>query len=750
MRAAGSWSQTGPPDIVRRMQNNTQHMPNPHFNPHSSPPSKHAVTHRMRLLPSLLLCLSSLPLAGCSNASEPAVAQARVEARPNAAQSAPLPPKPVIPPISQLRIALEAVEAGRESPVELPADHAMRGWIGYAALRRELATLQPDRAEAFLRRHAGEPVADVFREAWLGTLARREDWIHFLQAWSPAVKDTALRCHALNARQALGRVDADWTEQAQALWRGAARSLPDACDAPMAVLAARGGLPAALRWARIEKAAEAWQPAVMRAAARGLPADEFALAMDYAAFLDAPHARAYDWPKTARSRAIASHGLARYAKAQPAAAESLLPKYASALGMNDAERGRALYQGALWTVASYGSESARRLNAVPDVAYDARLHEWRVREAMSRSDWRATLAAIRKMPPAQRSDSRWTYFEGRMLELTGDEAGAKAAFARAAKIPEFHGFLAADRIGAPYALCPWEWTPEPRAKTAIERDPAIARAMALYTLERAGWAEREWKHALARFTPEQRRIAVEVAQDNGWFDRGVFGLVRVDGTSYPDELRLYRLRFPLHHDDVIRREAAKHRLDPTWVAAEIRAESVFNPRARSHADARGLMQVLPSTGAGVARRIGLDWRGGDALYDSEYNIMLGTAYLRQLEDKYAQTYLAIAAYNAGPAPVARWMSQRPGMPADLWIETVSYKETRDYIARILAFSVIYDWRLNGKAMPVTDRLAGRMVDTRKAFVCPAPEPSSATGNSTPTTRPSPDEGDAGDDARGAS
>ena len=699
----------------------------------------------MRLLPSLLLCLAGLPLAGCSNASEPAMAQAKAAP----AQTAPLPPKPTIPPLPQLRIALDAAESGREIPVELPADHAMRGWIEYAGLRRELATLQPDRAEAFLRRYAGEAVAGLFREAWLGTLAQREDWPHFLQAWSPAVKDTALRCHALNARQALGRIDADWTEQAQAIWRGAARSLPEACDAPLAVLAARGGLPSALRWERIDKAAEAWQPAVMRAAARGLPADDFALAMDYAAFLDAPHARAYDWPKTARSRAIASHGLARYAKAQPAAAEALVPRYASALGMGDADRGRALYQGALWTVASYGPESARRLNAVPEVAYDARLHEWRVREAMARSDWPAALAAIRKMPPAQRADSRWTYFEGRMLELTGDESGAKAAFARAAKIPEFHGFLAADRIGAPYALCPWEWTPGARAKTEIERDPAIARAMALYRLERGGWAEREWKHALARFTPEQRRIAVEVAQDNGWFDRGVFGLVRVDGQSYPDETRLYRLRFPLHHDDVIRREAAKHQLDPTWVAAEIRAESVFNPRARSHADARGLMQVLPSTGAGVARSIGLDWRGGEALYDSEYNIMLGTAYLRQLEDKYTQTYLAIAAYNAGPAPVARWMSQRPGMPADLWIETVSYKETRDYIARILAFSVIYDWRLNGKAMPVTDRLAGRIVDTRKAFVCPAPEP--ASGATTPAA--SPDNGQpagsaAGDDAQG--
>jgi soluble lytic murein transglycosylase len=333
-----------------------------------------------------------------------------------------------------------------------------------------------------------------------------------------------------------------------------------------------------------------------------------------------------------------------------------------------------------------------------------------------------------------RRDSRWRYFEARLLEMAGDKANAAILYRDAATKPEFHGFLAADRIGAPYALCPWTIEVAAAERGAVARDPSMVRAMLLYRLERGGWAEREWNDALSRFTPEQRRIAVGIAQDNGWFDRGVFGLVNVGGKSFPEELRLYELRFPLHHDAVIRREAAKHRLDPTWVAAEIRAESVFNPKARSHADARGLMQVLPSTGAGIAKRLGLPWRGGDSLYEPEFNIQLGTAYLRELEDKYGLTYVAIAAYNAGPAPVARWQSQRPGMDADFWIETISYKETRDYVARILAFSVIYDWRLNGRAMPITDRLAGRMVDTRKAFVCPAPEAAPAGGPANPPAR----------------
>ena len=150
---------------------------------------------------------------------------------------------------------------------------------------------------------------------------------------------------------------------------------------------------------------------------------------------------------------------------------------------------------------------------------------------LARSDWQAALAAIRKMGDKQRSDSRWTYFEARLLEMTGDKAGAQAAYQRAAREPQFHGFLAADRINQPYALCPWIPHDSDAAKAAVARDPAIVRAMALYRIDRGGWAQREWDDALSRFDDTQRRLAVEVAQDNGWFDRAVFALGKQPRTN---------------------------------------------------------------------------------------------------------------------------------------------------------------------------------------------------------------------------
>ncbi|WP_242108874.1 lytic transglycosylase domain-containing protein [Luteimonas aquatica] len=625
-----------------------------------------------------------------------------------------------------LRAAFEASERGQTVDMAPFARDPLLGWLEYVSLRRNIDTLPNAQAQDFLKRYQGQAVGEAFRELWLAGTARRDDWPAFLAAWKPGIKDVKLRCAELDARQATGRADAQWTKDAQALWRSSGKSLPDGCDAPFNVLAAKGGLPPALRWERIDKAAEEWQPAVMRAAARGLPAEEFALANDYAAFFEAVNDRALGWPKTARSRAMASQGLARLAKSTPVAAEAALPRFAQALGFSDAERNRVLYQIALWTVASYEPDAARRLNAVPEAAYDERLHEWRAREAMTRSDWRAALAAINKMGEKQRGDSRWSYFAARLSELAGDKAAAAPLYRAAAAKSDFHGFLAADRLGLPYALCPWDPPVNAAAKAAVARDPALVRALALNRIDRTSWALREWDDALSRFDDTQRRLAVEVAQDDGWFDRAVFGLVNVGGKNYPDESRLYRLRFPLHHGDTIRREAAKNALDPAWVAAEIRAESVFNPRARSGANAMGLMQIVPGTGAGVAKRLGIPYAGANSLYDSDTNITIGSAYLRQMLDKYGQPYFAIAAYNAGPTPVARWQSQRPGMDADFWIETVTYKETREYVARVLAFSVLYDWRMSaagkgdGDALPLSQRLRGDTRGPRKKFVCAAP------------------------------
>jgi soluble lytic murein transglycosylase len=273
----------------------------------------------------------------------------------------------------RVRAALESAERGQSTSLQDPAlaNSPVRGWIEFAQLKSGIDKLDTTQAQDFLRRYANQSVASAFRSAWLPALARRKDWNALLANWQPT-DNTGLRCARLQALWVQGKSDAAWTKDAQDLWRGAGKPLPDGCDPVFAALTTQGQLTDALRWARIDAAAAQGQTAVMRAAANGLSAGERAQAVAYASFLDAPATQGLGWDKSDRSRQIASDGLELLARKDPDGAERLLPQYAQTLGLTADQQGQVRYQIALWTVASYLPDSARRLAAVPDAAFDER------------------------------------------------------------------------------------------------------------------------------------------------------------------------------------------------------------------------------------------------------------------------------------------------------------------------------------------------------------------------------------------
>jgi soluble lytic murein transglycosylase len=137
----------------------------------------------------------------------------------------------------------------------------------------------------------------------------------------------------------------------------------------------------------------------------------------------------------------------------------------------------------------------------------------------------------------------------------------------------------------------------------------------------------------------------------------------------------------------------------------MRSESAMAEDAISSAGARGLMQVTPDTASQLARRHAYRYTGPQQLLQPEDNILFGTTYLRDLMDRFGNNaVLASGAYNAGPNAVDRWLDERPGSDPAIWVENLPYFETRDYIPRVLAFTTIYDWRLQ---RPVS-RLSSRM------------------------------------------
>lgn len=161
-------------------------------------------------------------------------------------------------------------------------------------------------------------------------------------------------------------------------------------------------------------------------------------------------------------------------------------------------------------------------------------------------------------------------------------------------------------------------------------------------------------------------------------------------TGEPYAWRAWRLAYPKAFMDEVQRAAEAHDIDPLMILSIMRTESHFRPWVRSPVGARGLMQVMP----GTAKQIGKTAPGGRvhaARYTTpESNVWLGAWYLKQLLNRYdGQLALAAGAYNAGPGAMDRWVALGANMELDAFIETVSYRETRMYIRRVLETYQIY-------------------------------------------------------------
>jgi soluble lytic murein transglycosylase len=350
--------------------------------------------------------------------------------------------------------------------------------------------------------------------------------------------------------------------------------------------------------------------------------------------------------------------------------------------------------------------------------------EWRVRVALSRQEWAAALAALDALSPTQQQDGEWRYYRARTLQSLQREGEAQSLYRALSQEATFFGFLAADRVNAPYGICPAQLATDDTREQELTNRPGLRRAFELYAVGMQKEGRREWTAALAGSDADTLRLAADLAYRNGWYDRAVFGL------SSGEALRLYEQRFPLARQDGVVQQAQAAGIEAPWAYAIIRAESAWMSDAHSGADARGLMQLLPGTAQLVAKRNGLAWAGGDSLYDAPTNIELGTRYLAQMAARYnGAPWLASAAYNAGPNKVDQWLAARGSLPPDLFIVSIPFKETREYVQRVMAFAVIYDWRLDGKsALAMQSRipavgaaytLPGEGA-VRKDVSCPAP------------------------------
>ena len=160
--------------------------------------------------------------------------------------------------------------------------------------------------------------------------------------------------------------------------------------------------------------------------------------------------------------------------------------------------------------------------------------------------------------------------------------------------------------------------------------------------------------------------------------------------------------YPYRYRAEISQRATEYRFDPLLIAAVVRTESKFNPQATSGRGARGLMQVMPETGRWAAGQLGVQSFSEDQLYEPLTNVWLGTWYLDSLRREFSgDIVLALAAYNGGRQNVREWLSTAQWNGEHQNIDQIPFRETREFIRRVMTDYNRYVWFYSGRGRWLT-------------------------------------------------
>ncbi|WP_283418601.1 lytic transglycosylase domain-containing protein [Sphingopyxis sp. Geo48] len=292
------------------------------------------------------------------------------------------------------------------------------------------------------------------------------------------------------------------------------------------------------------------------------------------------------------------------------------------------------------------------------------------------------------------------YWAGRAALAAGDRDTANRYFADAAEhYDQFYGQLSLERLNRPQPRP----KPEPTIhvssdeKRAFEDNRLVRAARALGEI--GAWREQsQFLRALAQraSSPADHVLAGQLASSIGRPDLGVMigrsaqanSLDAVEVSGFPT------VRVPSGHES-----------NWTFIHAITRQESQFDRQAISHAGARGMMQLMPGTAREVAGKLGMSYDAGSLTADTNYNLTLGSTYFQQMLSYFGGSYpLAVAAYNAGPGNVNKWLRANGdprggGIDMVDWIEAIPIFETRNYVQRVLENAVVYDTLRDGRSVP---------------------------------------------------
>jgi len=571
-------------------------------------------------------------------------------------------------------------------------EYPLYPYLRYAEMRTRISSLSDSEVDGFLAENSDGPLAKRMRVAWLKQLQRKGRAGSFLNYYQNE-KSADLQCYFLRSKITLSQFEEgkdQYLNQIRDLWL-VGKSQPKQCDPLFQWFEEQGYLSNEIIWQRFSLAMDKKRTRLANYLLKKLPAGEQKKAKLWLNVHKKPETNLRDKSllnDTHINRQIVGHGVQRLARKDLTAAHylwlDLRDDYAFGSDLHDeVEKNLALR-----AAYRHDERATSWMYKLPTELTDPAASMWRVRSAIRSMDWDLVLRGIALLREEEKAEPQWQYWRARALAEKGLHSDAKVIYQKLASERSYHGFLAADKLSVSYNIVDEPVHNNFQELEKIEQTPSVIRARELLLVGQLSDARREWNHATQNFSASQYQIAASLAHQWNWHDYAIRTIAK---GKYFDDLSI---RFPTPFTGQVNKYASKRNLEPAFVYGIIRRESAFNPQARSPVGARGLMQLMPATAKQVSKQLKLRSPSRQDLYTPSFNINLGSKYIGDMLKKFnGHRALASAAYNAGPHRVKAWLPEDTELPADVWVDTIPFTETREYVRAILAYTALFEWKL---------------------------------------------------------
>jgi len=575
-------------------------------------------------------------------------------------------------------------------------DYPLQPYLDQKRLIHKMRLSSASEISTFLEKYRGTPLDWPLRKKWLNYLVKRNKQTLFLEFYKPS-SSVEFTCRNYQYQINAGLDEAIILPQLTKLWT-VGKSQPKVCDPLFKRWQQAGFRTDEIVWQRLAKAADGGKHTLVPYLTSLLPEKDKYLGKLWHKVRKDPSyiTRLSRFPnKSAKEALIYSYGVKRLIWRDQNRALKSYQKAKDIFQFSTETKQQIALKFSLALASKNHKSATQWLKQVDDARLTDNLVQWRITDVLRGQNWQTIKAELLSLPQHQQTSSQWQYWYARSLMLTDEKVLGHSLMSTLAKKRHYYGFLAASLLELPIQLQDKPLTISPAEKTQLFDHLAGQRAFELFHLGRFHQARLEWNYWFSQINKRQKLVAAKLANELGWYDRAIFALSQ---EGYLDDVDL---RFPLAFDKQIKHHASKYAINPAWAFAITRRESSFMSDAHSSVGAKGLMQIMPATAKQLTRRKRIS---KSYLLDSSKNINLGTKYLKQLLDRHkGNQVLATAAYNAGPYRVKTWLKSSKSLPADIWIETIPFKETREYVKSVMAYQQIYQFKV-GQAPTLFDEL----------------------------------------------